>query len=268
MEVNLTGTWTGDIRGTNSGGVTLELQHDADRIYGHGKFFEYALGTYIYDVQGFAKKDQFSFFLTPRPNQPLLLGNIQATCLAEGANSLKGKWTSTLGTEGVFRLDRFDAAAKEAIAAPAPRSVFVVHGHDEGTKEKVARFLEKLGLSVVILHEQSSRGMTLIEKLEAYAQEAGYAVALFTPDDVGYPLGQEDNRQARARQNVVLELGYFVGKLGRSKVCLLYKGALELPSDVLGVVYAAMDETSGWQLTLARELKASGYDIDLNTLFP
>ena len=265
MTINLTGTWTGEMRGTNSGGMTLELQHEGDRIYGHGKFYEPSLGTYVYDIQGSSKSGVFSFFLTPRPNQPVSLGNIQASCSIDGENSLKGKWRSTLGTEGVFDLQRFDPLVKST-NTPEPRSVFIVHGHDEATKEKVARFVEKLGLSVVILHEQSSQGMTLIEKLETYSDKAGYAIALFTPDDVGYPLGQEGNQQARARQNVVLEMGYFVGKIGRSKVCLLHKGALELPSDVLGVVYAAMDETSGWQLTLARELKAAGYQIDLNSL--
>lgn len=265
MAVNLTGTWTGEMRGTNPGGMTLELEHDGDRIYGHGKFFEPALGTYIYDIQGSSKDNNFSFLLSPRPNQSVSLGNIQASCSADGTNALKGKWRSTLGTEGVFSLERFDASTKQE-AAPAPRSVFIVHGHDEATKEKVARFIEKLGLPVVILHEQSSQGMTIIEKLEVYGSSAGYAIALLTPDDVGYPLGQEEKLQARARQNVVLEMGYFVGKLGRSKVCLLHKGSIELPSDVLGVVYAAMDESSGWQLTLARELAAAGYDIDLNRL--
>ena len=253
------------MRGTNSGGMTLELVQEGDRVYGHGKFYEAELGTYIYDIQGSSKNEAYAFFLTPRPNQPVLLGNIQASCKVEDEDELKGKWRSTLGTEGIFDLKRFDASVKPAYP-PQPRSVFIVHGHDEAAKEKVARFVERLGLSVVILHEQSSQGMTLIEKLEAYADKAGYAIALFTPDDVGYPLGQEVNQQARARQNVVLEMGYFVGKLGRSKVCLLHKGVLELPSDVLGVVYAAMDETSGWQLTLARELKAAGYEINLSAL--
>ena len=145
--------------------------------------------------------------------------------------------------------------------------MFLIHGHDEGTKQKVARFLEKLGLSVVILHEQVNKGMTIIEKFENYAANAGFAVALFTPDDIGYPMASEQNKQPRARQNVVLEMGFFVGKLGRSKVCLLHKGAVELPSDILGVVYAPMDDSSGWQLTLARELRAAGYDIDLNRIF-
>lgn len=263
--MNLTGTWTGDMRGTNSGGMTLELAHEGDRIYGHGNFYEAELGTYTYDIQGASTNGVYAFFLTPRPNQPVSLGNVQASCTVENENTLRGKWRSTLGTEGIFNLERFGSPVKPA-NPPVPRSVFIVHGHDEAAKEKVARFVERLGLSVVILHEQSSQGMTVIEKLEAYADKAGYAIALFTPDDVGYPLGQEVNLQARARQNVVLEMGYFIGKIGRSKVCLLHKGALELPSDILGVVYAAMDETSGWQLTLARELKAAGYEINLSAL--
>lgn len=265
MDINLTGIWTGEMKGTNVGGMSLELQHSGDRIYGQGQFYEPALGTYSYDIQGAVKNEQVTFFLTPKPNQGYQLGNIQATCTLVDKNDLSGTWKSTLGTSGVFEAHRYDPASKRNDEL-SPRSVFLIHGHDEGTKEKVARFLEKLGLSVVILHEQVNKGMTIIEKFENYAANAGFAVALYTPDDIGYPMASEQNKQPRARQNVVLEMGFFVGKLGRSKVCLLHKGAVELPSDILGVVYAPMDDNSGWQLTLAKELRAAGYDIDLNRI--
>jgi len=145
-------------------------------------------------------------------------------------------------------------------------SVFLVHGHDDATKEKVARFLEKIGLDVIILHEKVSQGMTIIEKFEEYAAQAGFAIVLFTPDDIGFPLGAEEQKQPRARQNVVLEMGYFIGRLSRGRVCVLYKGGVELPSDILGVVYHAIDEASGWKLSLAGELKVAGYSIDLNKI--
>lgn len=167
------------------------------------------------------------------------------------------------------RLELFDIAAESAPSAPAkperegPKSrVFVVHGHDEAAKETVARFLEKLDLQVVILHEQASRSRTVIEKLEGYS-DVDFAVVLLTPDDLGAAKSEIDKPKPRARQNVVLELGYFIGLLGREHVCALHKGGLELPSDFGGVVYVSMDD-GGWRLLLARELLAAGFTIDMN----
>jgi len=116
----------------------------------------------------------------------------------------------------------------------------------------------------VILQEQINRGMTVIEKFEDLAGRAGFAVVLMTPDDMGHAAGKEQEKKYRPRQNVVLELGYFVGRLGRSKTLVLTKGEVEMPSDVLGLVYESMDRTEGWKIRLARELKASGFEIDLN----
>ena len=145
------------------------------------------------------------------------------------------------------------------------RKVFVVHGHDEGAREMVARFLEKLGFEPIILHEQANRGRTIIEKVEANG-DVGFAVVLLTPDDEGNAKGHPP--QARPRQNVLLELGYFIGRLGRENVCALRRGELELPSDFAGVVWEEMDERAGWKLSLARELKAAGHDVDLNMAMP
>jgi predicted nucleotide-binding protein len=85
-----------------------------------------------------------------------------------------------------------------------------------------------------------------------------------TPDDMGCERGNEDQLRPRARQNVVLELGYFVGRLTRSHVAVLYKGSVELPSDYHGVLYIPMDDGDGWKLRLAKELKQAGMDVDLN----
>lgn len=156
--------------------------------------------------------------------------------------------------------ERLDAAA----STPASTSrVFVVHGHDEAIREGIARFLEKLGLEPVILHEQASEGMTVIEKLERHS-DVRFAVVLLTPDDEGRRIATDSVLRPRARQNVVLELGYFTAKLGRKAVCALHRGSLELPSDYFGVVYVPIDEGGGWQLKLARELKAAGFPIDMN----
>ncbi|MCQ1764721.1 nucleotide-binding protein [Neorhizobium galegae] len=146
---------------------------------------------------------------------------------------------------------------------PADKSkVFIVHGHEEGPRDTLARFIEQLGLEAVILHEQASGGMTIPEKLAKYGN-VGFAVVLLTPDDFGRSK-KDALEQARARQNVILELGYFVGRLGRDKVCGLLKGEIEVPSDYVGTVYVKWDDGGAWKLSLAKELDAAGYDIDFN----
>ena len=142
------------------------------------------------------------------------------------------------------------------------RKVFIVHGHDDGARESVARFLEKIGFIPIILHEQANQGKTIIEKIDTYGN-VGFAIVLLTPDDEGRAKGSEEFSY-RARQNVVLELGYFIGRLGRNKVCALKRGNIEIPSDFLGVVWENMDPSGGWKNSLARELKAAGHHIDWN----
>lgn len=143
--------------------------------------------------------------------------------------------------------------------------VFLVHGHDEAARESVARFLEQLRLEVVILHEQPSAGRTIVEKLEANS-DVGFALVLLTPDDVGELKSGGGEARPRARQNVILELGYFFGRLGRSRVCALHKGEVELPSDYLGVIYINLDPGGAWRLLVARELRTAGFEIDLNKI--
>ena len=141
------------------------------------------------------------------------------------------------------------------------KKVFIVHGHDEGSREKVARFLERMGFEAIILHEQANRGRTVIEKVIEYGN-VGFAVVLLTPDDEGCVKGGIP--EPRARQNVLLELGFFIGYLGREKVCALKKGSLEIPSDFAGVVWETMDDNNGWMQSLSRELEAVGHEIDWN----
>lgn len=145
------------------------------------------------------------------------------------------------------------------------RRVFVVHGHDGEARELVARFLKAMDFEPVILHEQPNQGGTVIEKFEANS-DVGFAVVLLTPDDVGRSI-KEEELKPRARQNVLLELGYFIGHLGRDKVCALRRGDVELPSDYVGVVWEKMDDGGGWKLALARELKAAGHEVNLNKAF-
>lgn len=136
----------------------------------------------------------------------------------------------------------------------------MVHGRDNAAKQEMARFIEKAGLKPIILHEQASMGKTVIEKLEKYSN-VGFAVVLLTPDDVGGEQNKED-LQPRARQNVIAELFYFLGYLGRDRVCALLKGDVEIPSDIGGVVYIELDAAGAWKTSLLREWKAVGYDID------
>lgn len=148
-------------------------------------------------------------------------------------------------------------------AQPAARKVFVVHGHEDGTRESVARFLEKLGFEAIILQEQANQGRTIIEKVEAHS-DVGFAVVLLTPDDEGNAKGQPP--QPRARQNVILELGYFLGCLGRSRVMALKQGELEIPSDYQGVLFHPFLTGGDWKEKLARELESAGFEIDWNAV--
>jgi predicted nucleotide-binding protein len=184
----------------------------------------------------------------------------------------EGKVRSSQILQGAIRALDTDLADLEADAdqptisgiaarAPAARKVFVVHGHDEGIREAVARFLEKIGFEAVILHEKANQGRTVIEKVEAHS-DVGFAVVLLTPDDEGCVKGGTST--PRVRQNVLLELGYFLGKLTRARVCTLKVGDPEIPSDWRGVIDESFDKGGGWRQTLARELEAAGYEIDWN----
>ena len=158
------------------------------------------------------------------------------------------------------------ATGFEDTIPPESNKVFVVHGHNEAIRESTARLLEKLNLEPIILHEQANRGHTIIEKFMEYSDVA-FSVVLLTADDKG---GQKDGNQQeykfRARQNVILELGFFLGRLGRERVCALYEEGVEIPSDYSGVVFIPLDEAGAWRLVLGRELRAAGLEVDLNKI--
>jgi predicted nucleotide-binding protein len=162
-------------------------------------------------------------------------------------------------------LELRQAATSEAVST---NRIFIVHGHDSEMKEAVARTLSLLGLQPIILHEQVTEGNTIIEKFEKHA-DAGFAVVLLSPDDMAYSKAAGPrSAKPRARQNVILELGYFAAKLTRSGVFCLYRDSsnLELPSDIAGVVYNIYDKAGRWQFELVKELKAAGYDVDANKI--
>lgn len=260
---DISGYWTGEILGTNRGGLTLDIKQEGEKITGIARMSEPSLGQYEYTISGTAK-DGLSFRLLPsRQTGGLNLGVVQAICHLDDEGSISGRWKSDIGTEGIFTARRYETE-KLTSRLPNTNSVFLVHGADDGAKHSVARFLEQIGVTPVILQEQINRGMTVIEKFEEFASRAGFAVVLMTPDDFGYSVGKENEKKHRPRQNVVLELGYFAAKLGRSRTLVLTKGDVEMPSDVFGLIYEPMDKSDGWKMRLARELKAAGFTIDMN----
>jgi predicted nucleotide-binding protein len=144
-------------------------------------------------------------------------------------------------------------------------NVFIVHGHDDLAKIETARLITDLGFEPIILHEQASSGKTIIEKIEEYTN-VGFAVVLYTPCDKGGKNTDPLELKLRARQNVVFEHGYLIGKLTRKNVCALVKGEVETPNDISGVVYITIDNHGAWKYTLAKEMANSGYSIDLNKI--
>ena len=156
-------------------------------------------------------------------------------------------------------------AKEETFQRVVSNRVFVVHGRDDGSRNTVARFLESLELEPIILQERPNEGRTIIQKFEDHSG-VNFAVVLCTPDDVGALATEQHKLRPRPRQNVILELGFFWGKLGRKKVCALLEGDMDMPSDFGGVLYIPLDESEGWKLTLARELRAAGMNIDLNRI--
>ena len=169
-------------------------------------------------------------------------------------------------------MQRLDSTSEHKAAG---RKVFIVHGYDELAKESIARFVGNLEFEPVVLSEQASVSRPPIEKFEDHANEIVYAIVLVTPDDVGaaradvssivYGSAEEaiSALEPRARQNVILELGFFYGKLGRNQVCALSSGTVKRPSDIGGVAYVDMD-AGDWRLNLAKEMKYAGLEVDLN----
>jgi predicted nucleotide-binding protein len=176
--------------------------------------------------------------------------------------------------------------AKKTRGISSPRrDVFIVHGIDHEPVKELKGILLELGLNPIVLHEQPSGSRTIIEKLEKYS-DVGFAFAILTPDDRGlqgsppggfpsgvFPYGipksgaefgtwLATSLKPRARQNVVLEFGYLIGKLGRDKVCCLYKGNVELPSDMQGIVYIQFIQSANeCRDQIIAELKAAGYRL-------
>lgn len=157
-------------------------------------------------------------------------------------------------------------------AGAVSNKVFVVYGHDEGAKSQLEAMLRRWGLDPLILDQLPSEGQTIIEKLENYTdkEKVGFGVILATPDDEGHKAHKADEKTYRARQNVVLELGMLLAELGRKKVAILIKDQekMERPSDIQGLIYIPFKDSVMKEagLTLAKEMVAQGYKIDISKL--
>jgi len=211
-------------------GLEVAIKDTLARCFGE------STSTYNH-FQGAASLTYYPRFWTTDSPSPGYIGPIEKNI--KTAVALLGQAQQTLKEDlADYENESKGTPSEGPVSEGLSRRVFVVHGHDDGSRETVARFLEKLGFEAVILHEQANQGRTVIETVEAYG-DVGFAVVLLTPDDEGCVRGEAP--EPRARQNVILELGYFIGRLGRGKVCALKRGALEIPSDYAGVVYESME---------------------------
>lgn len=178
----------------------------------------------------------------------------------------KDYWENKIGNKGDASNKGIQKTTegKEGTSVPGiSKKIFLVHGRNEGIKETTARFLEKLELIPIILHEHPNKGRTIIEKFTDYS-DVGFAVVLLTADDIGADIEHRDDLLPRVRQNVILEFGYFLGKIGRQRVCALYQEGVEIPSDYSGVLFVELDKKGLWRTQLAKEIKAAGIDVDMN----
>jgi predicted nucleotide-binding protein len=181
----------------------------------------------------------------------------------------QGKDTDTIqkvkGLYGAMEATKLPPSSKE-VSSPSNNKVFIVYGHDIECREQLELLLRRMKLEPVILQNLPIGGDTIIEKLEANI-DVRYACVLLTPDDEGHPAGQPKERRPRARQNVILELGMFLVRLGRKRVAILHKGNLELPSDISGLIYIKFNKrVDEVKERLGAELQEAGFPINIKDL--
>lgn len=263
----LTGVWLGTISGTNSASVQINIRQEGQRLRGDAIIYEPIIGKYAYSLLG-TLGPPISFRLQITKGHPhQQLGAVDATVDGLTATNATGRWRSTNGAHGTFEIERMIEAAigEQQISRvdPARDRVFIAHGHDEGLRDGVARYLQNLlGSPPIILQERTDRGRSLIEKFEQESTAASYAIIIATPDDMGYSiLDGPGQAKPRARENVWFELGFFAGRIGRERTCVLYRGDVQIPSDLRGVAYIPAENSETWKLRLARELHGAGFVI-------
>lgn len=222
---------------------------------------EKAFGLHSPNISKVIDIGKYGFF--SMGNSESYYENIRAENLTSKISMLKSQ-IEILEMEESLSGETEKTNANNDIVHPSTNKIFLVHGHNEGIKNSVARFLEKLELQPIILHEMPNIGRTIIEKISDYSN-VGFAIVLMTADDIGGVAGAAyEILRPRTRQNVIFELGYFIGKLGRPRVCALYQNNVELPSDYDGVLFVKLDEDGAWKMKLAKEIKAVGINLDMN----
>ncbi|GET31403.1 hypothetical protein PbJCM13498_02660 [Prolixibacter bellariivorans] len=149
---------------------------------------------------------------------------------------------------------------KDTIKKVTGDTVFIVHGHDNELKTELQLLLTRAGVNNIVLHEQADKGRTIIDKLVEESSESNYAIALLSPDD------KLEDGSTRTRQNVILEIGYFIGQLGKERVRLLKKGDTEIPSDLQGILYENYDSAGAWKMKICKELIAVGIFVDIKSI--
>lgn len=193
-------------------------------------------------------------------------------CWDKGTVNFQGKNQNEVLLLFGKQSNRIDSSIVEKAAANTNignRKVFVVYGHDNNARTQLEAMLRRWDIEPIILDQLVSSGQTIIEKLEEYASQVNFAIVLATPDDMGHAKEHPDKIRHRARQNVVLELGMFLAKIGRRKVAILLSQAedMEKPSDIDGLLYIPFkDNVEEAKLSLAKEMDNNGYNIDVKKL--
>lgn len=230
-----------------------------DNFFGKNNSFSQKISALAFDPHNLVKRGGSGKFSKVFSAQPFIKS-------VKEANSILDSAISNIKLQDELSESQIISEPIEKEIKKDTTKVFIVHGHDDALKDKVARFIENLNLKAIILHEQSDRGQTIISKFEANS-DVGFAIVLYTPCDVGRPIklndqGKQYPERSRARQNVIFEHGFFAAKLGLENVVALKKGDVEFPNDLAGLIYKEYDESGAWKYKIANELEESGYKID------
>ena len=224
-------------------------------------------------VRSILKENNIPFEEKPIPHgsQFRFKDGAMLSAFTTGKTSWQGKASKT--KQRFSALIEDTGEAKEAVPLPAPAGehrysnrVFIVYGHDTQAREQLELLLRRLKLEPLVLQNVPSAGQTIIEKLES-CSDVTFACVLLTPDDEGHRMGKPAEKKSRARQNVVLELGMFLSKLGRKRVAILHRGNVELPSDINGLLYIPFNERiDEIKERVAAELQEAGFQINIKDL--
>lgn len=207
----------------------------------------------------------------PHGHQIKMSNGATITCFKNGKILVQGKSEIKSEMESAIGLSNPENNVKITAEPIGNKSneVFVVYGHNKEARDQLEAMLRRWGLEPLILDLLPSEGQTIIEKLENYTERGEFGIVLATPDDEGFRKNHPDEKAFRARQNVVLEMGMLLSKLGRDRVAILLKSQTEMerPSDIQGLIYISFKENVAEAgLTLAKEMATKGYDIDIQKI--